>query len=104
MIHDTPELINIIIDAPEEYKNVSEDTTRTFYLARAHENVVDILNETDDIHILLSSNKFSIYSIGYKDIVNKKDDSKKEDESGEKDDGGNKKRDERRIVPNTSAK
>ena len=86
-VHELSEELDLIINVPDEYKDVPANTTRTFYLARSHDKKASILAKTNDKQVEFSSNKFSIYALGYKDVKNKK-----------KGDG------DRRYIPNTSAK
>ena len=66
-IHDTVDNLEMTISVSDEYKNAPADNTRTFYLARSHNGEADILTKTNEKKVGLSSNKFSIYALAYKD-------------------------------------
>ena len=69
-IHNTVDNLEMTISVPDEYKNAPADNTRTFYLARSHNGEADILTKTNEKKVGLSSNKFSIYALAYKDTYN----------------------------------
>ena len=58
------------ISVPSAYKNAPADNFRTFYLARSHDGEADILTKTTNKQVKLSSNKFSIYALAYRDTYN----------------------------------
>ena len=66
-IHDTVDNLEMTISVPDEYKNAPADNTRTFYLARSHDGEAEIITKTNEKKVGLSSNKFSIYALAYKD-------------------------------------
>ena len=73
-VHDTGEEIEISIEVPKEYKNAPADTTRTFYIAKAHNGKGSLVASTSNTVVKFSSNEFSTYALAYKDVENKKDD------------------------------
>lgn len=76
-VHETGNReIILIIEVPEEFHNNDEKVERSFYLIRVHEGKADVLaGPTTETTLRVSTNKFSIYTIAYKDrLIDKKDD------------------------------
>ena len=64
----------ITINVPADMRNVDSNVERTFYVARVHVGVTDILAKTTGVTITFKTGKFSTYALFYKDREIPKDD------------------------------
>ena len=69
-IHDTDgNMVKVTVTVPEELRNTDPDVKRTFYVVRVHDGVTTILGESTGDTISFETDKFSTYSLTYKDEV-----------------------------------
>ena len=67
-IHDTNgNMIKVTVTVPEELRSTDASVTRTFYVVRVHNGETTILGETTGNEITFKTDKFSTYSLMYKD-------------------------------------
>ena len=65
---------NITISIPDGLDEVAEGKKREYYIYRVHDGVVEELDATEkDGYITFATNKFSIYAVGYADVVSTPD-------------------------------
>ncbi len=67
-LHELNSALEMTIDVPSEYKDVPENTTRTFYFATIHNGLVKTLAETTDKAVSFSTKDFSTFALAYKDV------------------------------------
>lgn len=67
-IHDTNgNMIKVTVTVPEELRSTDTSVTRTFYVVRVHDGETTILGETTGDKITFETDKFSTYSLMFKD-------------------------------------
>ena len=73
-INDTNSAVSVTVTVPDDMLNKDNGIIRTFYIARNHNGVVDILGATYDANaktLTFKTDKFSDYAIIYKDAQRK---------------------------------
>ena len=67
-IHDTNgNMVKVTVTVPEELRNTDTSVKRTFYVVRVHDGVTTILGESTGETVSFETDKFSTYSLNYKD-------------------------------------
>ena len=67
-IHDTEgNMVKVTVTVPEELRNTNPNIKRTFYVVRVHDGKTDILGESTGDTVSFETDKFSTYSLTYKD-------------------------------------
>ena len=70
-IHDTDgNMVKVTVTVPEELRNTNPNIKRTFYVVRVHEGKTEILGESTGDTVSFETDKFSTYSLTYKDSDN----------------------------------
>lgn len=70
-LENLTEEIELSIKLPEDFINYEEDITRTFYVIREHDGVIEKLETSiDGDTISFSTDKFSVYALAYEDVAN----------------------------------
>ncbi|MCM1536449.1 MAG: hypothetical protein NC126_11055 [Clostridium sp.] len=71
-ITETAQKIKIVITVPDSLKNVGSNHTRNFTVIRVHNGQAEVLTDldSDSDTITIETNRFSIYTIAYKDTAN----------------------------------
>ncbi len=67
-IHDTEgNMVKVTVTVPEELRNTNPNIKRTFYVVRVHEGKTDVLGESTGDTVSFETDKFSTYSLTYRD-------------------------------------
>ena len=67
-IHDTDgNMVKVTITVPEELRNTNPNIKRTFYVVRVHDGKTTVLGESTGETVSFETDKFSTYSLTYKD-------------------------------------
>ena len=68
-IHDTNgNMVKVTVTVPEELRNTDTSVKRTFYVVRVHDGVTTILGKSTEDTVSFETDKFSTYSLMYKDV------------------------------------
>ena len=67
-IHDTEgNMVKVTVTVPENLRNTDPNVKRTFYVVRVHDGVATVLGESTGDTVSFETDKFSTYSLTYKD-------------------------------------